>query len=55
MKTNQVMRRESGFMQRTKDGYFNATLLIEYWNDENPKSEKQLARYLVNKTTRTTS
>lgn len=37
MKTNQVMTRQMGnfeILQRTKDGMFNATLLLKQWNDQ---------------------
>jgi hypothetical protein len=44
MKTNQIMIRENGFIQRTSDGYFNATALVEKWNNDN-KNKKQLAQY----------
>ena len=45
MKTNQIMlRNHEGFMQRTKDSYFNATALIDYWNSHN-KNKKQLGNY----------
>ena len=50
MKTNNVIPRDDGFFQRTKDGYFNATALIDEWNKSNP--EKQMARYKVNKSTK---
>ena len=46
MKTNKVMKRPMGrfiVLQRTSDGYFNATKLIEQWN--NSSSDK---RYLDN-------
>lgn len=46
MKTNQILKREqNGFLQRTKDGYFDATYLIETWNINNPNNQKQLAQY----------
>lgn len=35
MITNQTLLREEGFIQRTKDGYFNANSLIELWNSNN--------------------
>lgn len=35
MITNQLMIRESGFVQRTKDGYFSANQLLELWNANN--------------------
>ncbi len=50
MDTNQVINRDDVFIQRTKDLYFNATALINYWNANNP--EKQLARYKVNDSTK---
>lgn len=50
MKTNQVMIRENGFIQRTSDGYFNATELIKAWNDSS-KSEKQLPNFMKNNST----
>jgi hypothetical protein len=45
MKTNQVMVREQGFIQRTSDGYFNATKLVEQWNEANG-DKKQLGNYM---------
>lgn len=45
MKTNQIMTREEGFVQRTDDGYFNATHLINTWNDDNPKKKKILGNF----------
>jgi hypothetical protein len=45
MKTNQVMIREEGFLQRTSDGYFNATKLVEHWNNAN-SDKKQLGNYM---------
>ena len=50
METNQILKRDEAFIQRTKDGYFNATVLLDYWNKNN--QEKQLARYKVNKSTK---
>jgi len=44
MKTNQIMIREQGFIQRTSDGYFNATELISTWNKNNSQ-KKQLTQY----------
>lgn len=44
MKTNQIMLRENGFIQRTSDGYFSATELIKHWNSCN-ENKKQLAQY----------
>ena len=48
MKTNQIMTRDDGFVQRTKDGYFNATALLKAYNST-AKEEKQLAKYKLNK------
>lgn len=51
MVTNQVMLRDVGFIQRTSDGYFNATELIKQWNNIS-SSKKQLGQYqLLNSTT----
>jgi len=52
MKTNQIMIRDKAFVQRTKDGYFNATVLVDYWNNSNDDNKKQLNRYKFNKTTK---
>ena len=46
------MIRSEAFIQRTKDSYFNATNLLDYWNTNNPKNEKQLAKYKNNKSTK---
>jgi hypothetical protein len=44
------MFRDRGFIQRTSDGYFNATALVEAWNDNNTQ-KKQMAQYrLLNAT-----
>lgn len=52
MKTNQIMiRNNEGFLQRTKDGYFSATSLINFWNENNPKNKKDLSKYRKNKST----
>jgi len=45
MKTNQVMKRENGFVQRTKDGFFNANELLNFYNENNSKSKKILGNY----------
>lgn len=45
MKTNQLMVRDEGFVQRTCDGYFSATKLIEQWNVAN-NDRKQLGNYM---------
>jgi len=52
MKTNQVMIRSKAFKQRTKDRYFSATYLLDYWNKNNEKTQKQLAKYKENKSTK---
>lgn len=43
MKTNQVMTRQMGdfeILQRTKDGMFNATLLLKQWNKHSTSNRK---------------
>lgn len=43
MKTNQVMTRQMGefnILQRTKDGMFNATLLLKQWNEQSMSNRK---------------
>lgn len=44
------MFRGIGFMQRTSDSYFNATKLIELWNESNSDC-KQLGNYMKNANT----
>jgi hypothetical protein len=44
MKTNQVMIREDGFVQRTKDGYFNSSMLLSLWNSKSGQN-KQLSNF----------
>lgn len=44
MKTNQIMIRDVGFMQRTSDGYFNATAIISEFNSQNGQ-KKMLGNY----------
>lgn len=51
MKTNQVMIREDGFKQRTSDGYFSGTELLNRWNFDNPSKRKEIAKYKKNKET----
>lgn len=51
MKTNQVMIREQGFIQRTKDGYFDANRLIEHYNNIHG-AKKQLNNYKKNEATK---
>ena len=49
MKTNQIMIRDNNqFIQRTKDGYFNANSLINSWNITNPTKRKEIGKYKVN-------
>lgn len=48
MITNQVLNREGIAHQRTKDGYFNATSLLDYWNRRNPDNHKQIGNYKKN-------
>lgn len=49
MKTNQIMIRDNeAFVQRTKDGYFSATTLVNHWNIKNPTSRKDLSNYKNN-------
>lgn len=53
MKTNQNMIRKMGnfdVTQRTKDGMFNATMLLKQWN-ESTGSEKELKKFFINKQT----
>ena len=48
MKTNQIMVRQMGNLevhQRTKDGYFNATVLLKQWNKLNG-TKKEIASFL---------
>ena len=51
MKTNQVLKRDDAFVQRTKDGYFNATHLLNYWNKTNGDN-KVLGNYQKNGSTK---
>lgn len=52
MKTNQIMiRNNKAFIQRTKDGYFNANILLKDWNEKNINNELQLNNYKKNKST----
>ena len=51
MKTNQLMTRDEGFIQRTSDGYFNASLLVSVWNNVNPINQKQAGQYKLLKST----
>jgi hypothetical protein len=52
MKTNQIMiRTKEAFLQRTADGYFNATKLLDYWNKNNIQ-KKLLGNYTKNDSTK---
>lgn len=44
MKTNQVMKRDDSWIQRTSDSYFNANALIDYYNKSN-NEKKLVANY----------
>lgn len=49
MKTNQMMHRklsELDVFQRTDNGMYNLTALLEQWNNEHPEKEKRLKDYL---------
>lgn len=50
MKTSQILKRSEAFIQRTKDGYFNATTLVNYWNSNNV-NKKMLGNYQKNNST----
>lgn len=53
MKTNQILTREnSAFVQRTKDGYFDANRLLNAWNTSNGGKPKQLSNYNATKSTK---
>jgi hypothetical protein len=43
-----MIRDNKAFIQRTKDGYFNATILLDDWNKKNGIQIKQMARYKKN-------
>ena len=48
MITNQLMLRKIGdfdVIQRTKDGYFNATNLLNQWNIQNPDKQRRLDKF----------
>lgn len=51
MVTNQIMIRENGFVQRTKDGYFNSEELLDFFNNKN-NEKKQLGNFLTNNSTK---
>lgn len=53
MVTNQVMKRHMGsfdIFQRTKDGFFNATMLLAQWNSSSGM-QKQMSHYFQNSST----
>jgi hypothetical protein len=50
MKTEQLMIRDNGFIQRISDGYFSANNLIEAWNEKTDQ-KKQLGNYMKNDST----
>jgi len=50
MVTEQLMLRDNGFIQRISDGYFNATKLVDFWNNNNLE-KKQLAQYKLLRST----
>jgi len=53
MKTNQIMiRSHESFLQRTKDGYFSATTLLNFWNISNPSGRKEMGIFKRNKSTK---
>lgn len=45
------MIREVGFIQRTKDGFFNATMLIDIWNKKSDQ-KKILGNFVKNESTK---
>ena len=45
------MIRDEGFIQRTSDGYFNASNIVRLWNENNPNAQKQAAQYKQLKST----
>jgi hypothetical protein len=51
MKTEQIMTRDDGFIQRISDGYFNATILIDNYNNKN-NQKKFLGNYMKNESTK---
>lgn len=52
MKTNQIMiRNNKSFLQRTKDGFFNANVLLEEWNSKTNKKPLQMGNYKKNQST----
>lgn len=49
MVTNQIMTRKMGafdILQRTKDGFFNATMLIKQWNNQSA-TERKMDNYFA--------
>lgn len=54
MKTNQIMIRQDLIEQRTSDSFFNATLTLRKWNDENVAKkgqDKRMTSYSTGKAT----
>ena len=51
MKTNQIMTRGTGFVQRTKDSYFNSSHLLDHYNKNNAQ-KKQMPKYKSNASTK---
>jgi hypothetical protein len=51
MKTEQVMIRDNAFIQRISDGYFNATKLLCFYNNNN-NEKKILGNYKKNESTK---
>lgn len=55
MKTSVNMNRQMGnfiVLQRTKDGYFDASYLLRQWNDKQISNKKQLSKFLENESTK---
>ena len=46
-----MIRDNKSFVQRTKDGYFSATTLLNSWNDNKKGKPLQLGSYKTNKST----
>lgn len=54
MKTNQLMTRKIGeyeVFQRTKDGMFNATVLLQAWNNTTGE-KKEVKKFFENENTK---
>lgn len=55
MKTNQIMTRKMGefnVYQRTSDAYFNASSLMQQWNETNHSKQKEVRKYFDLKQTK---